>query len=506
MTRDERIKYIYDESRKAGITYQGAIGLLGNLQGESSQFDPMSLEQMYANRFKLTDAEYVRRADAGEKVYNNYYFEKDSAGFGIAQWTWWERKKNLLDFAKSLGKSVGDLSMQVQFMFKEMQLKYTKTWKVLTTTNDYKEAVKICVNEYEKPANASAAIQTRCNYAKAFLSQIKDEPVKPEQSNVETAKPSTSTNVSVDEAIAALIANFRAELGYLEKRSNSQLYDKTANAGSNNYNKYADFIDKNYPNFYNGQKNGFAWCDVFVDAIFIKTFGYEKALALLCAKERGTGAGCIYSANYYKNKGQFIKKGQGQPKVGDQIFFGNSGSETHTGIVVAVNSTTVTTIEGNTSPSSGVIANGGGVYEKQYPLNYYYISGYGRPDYSIVSSIKVDTKPTTGTTTSTTVGATTNNNGNVVTTKPTTPVETTKKEEVSTVEIILNVLKQGDKSAQVQTMQRLLIGSGFSCGSAGADGDFGGGTLLALKNYQRVKGLAVDGVCGQNTWTKLLKG
>lgn len=500
MTMNERIKYIYDECRKAGMTYQGTIGLLGNLQGETSDFDPMSLETMYRNRFGLTDAEYVRRADAGEKVYNNYTFVKDSAGFGIAQWTWWERKQNLLDFAKSMGKSVGDLGLQVAFMIKEMQLKYAKTWKILTTTNDYKEAVKICVNEYEKPANASTAIQTRCNYAKAFLTQIKDEDTKieQEQEKVETATPTTSTNVNADKAIAALIAAARAELGYLEKRSNSQLYDNTANAGSNNYNKYADFIDKNYPNFYNGQKNGFAWCDVFVDSLYIKTFGYDMALKLLCAPEKSSGAGCIYSANYYKAKGQFIKRGQGQPKVGDQIFFGSSGSETHTGIVAAVNDTTVFTIEGNTSPSSGVIANGGGVYEKQYAINYYYISGYGRPDYSLVKAIN---NPVIEETATPSIVPSTNQP-----TTTTTTTTTTKKEEVREVEIILSVLKQGDKGVQVKALQCLLISNGFSCGGYGADGDFGNGTLAALKNYQWKNGLDVDGICGKNTWTKLLKG
>ena len=54
-----------------------------------------------------------------------------------------------------------------------------------------------------------------------------------------------------------------AEVGYKEKASNSQLDNPTANAGSNNYTKYArDLRDAGY---YNGNKNGFAWCDVFVD-------------------------------------------------------------------------------------------------------------------------------------------------------------------------------------------------------------------------------------------------
>ena len=64
---------------------------------------------------------------------------------------------------------------------------------------------------------------------------------------------------------AAVIAVAVAELGYLEKASNAQLNDKTANAGHANFTKYAQEIDVNYPKFYNGAKNGYAWCDCFVD-------------------------------------------------------------------------------------------------------------------------------------------------------------------------------------------------------------------------------------------------
>lgn len=474
MTVNERVKYIYDECRKVGITHHGACGLLGNLQGENSEFNPMRLETLYLNRFGLTSEEYTRRADAGEKVYNDKTFVYDSAGYGIAQWTWWSRKKGLLDYAKKIGKSVGDLTTQVAYMFTEMQTNYTKTWKTLTTTNDYKEAVKICVNEYEKPANAAAAIQTRCTYALAFLDAFAD--TKTEEK--------TETAASPDKAIAALIATARAELGYLEKKNNSLLEDKTANAGSNNYNKYAAQIDANYPAFYNGKKNGYAWCDVFVDWCFIQTFGYEKALELLCAKEKSSGAGCIYSADYYRAKGQFYKS---SPKVGDQIFFGRTGNETHTGLVVAVSSDTVTTIEGNTSSASGVVANGGAVCEKSYPINNYYIVGYGRPNYSLVEKVlvevdKPDEKP-------------------VEVEKPVT--ETNEKDVV---DVKLNTLRQGDKGQQVKAMQMLIIGSGYSCGSAGADGDFGSGTLYGLKLYQKAKRLEADGICGVNTWTKLLKG
>ena len=156
----------------------------------------------------------------------------------------------------------------------------------------------------------------------------------------------------------------------------------TANAGDNNWNKYARDLDA-IGIVYNGRKNGYAWCDIFTDWCFIRTFGLERGMSLLCQVKSGLGAGCTYSANYYKQKGQFHTR---NPQPGDQIFFTKDGGKTmyHTGIVEKVSGGRVYTIEGNTSSQPGVVPNGGCVRDKNYPLNASYIGGYGRPDFSIV--------------------------------------------------------------------------------------------------------------------------
>lgn len=165
------------------------------------------------------------------------------------------------------------------------------------------------------------------------------------------------------------------EVGYIEKASNSNLDDKTANTGSGNYTKYARDLDK--INFYNGPKNGYAWCDVFVDWCFVQAFGKERALELLCQPNKSTGAGCGLSMNFYKAHNQFYT----EPKAGDQIFFTDGSSIYHTGLVYKVDSSKVYTIEGNTSDVNYVDGNGGKVCKKSYPINANYIAGYGRPKY-----------------------------------------------------------------------------------------------------------------------------
>ena len=190
----------------------------------------------------------------------------------------------------------------------------------------------------------------------------------------------------------------RAEVGYKEKESLMQLNDPTANAGDENFTKYASELDR-VTNFYNGRKQGCSWCDIFVDWCFYKAYGLTNARKLLCQPLKSLGAGCKYSMQYYKNKKQFYT----EPKVGDQIFFaGSSGEAGHTGLVYKVTSSYVYTVEGNTSVASGVVDNGGCVAEKKYSLKNSRILGYGRPKYDI--------QPTTTSASNTTKTTSTENN------------------------------------------------------------------------------------------------
>lgn len=170
----------------------------------------------------------------------------------------------------------------------------------------------------------------------------------------------------------------QAEVGYLEKKTNSQLDSKTANAGYNNYTKYAR--DLHNAGYYQASKQGYAWCDMFVDWCHWIAAGKDAKEAQRMICQTGPyGAGCTESAQYYKNKNRLFA----DPKPGDQIFFWDSKKThiAHTGIVTKVDSTYVYTIEGNTSSASGVVPNGGAVEEKKYKLNYNRIYRYGRPYY-----------------------------------------------------------------------------------------------------------------------------
>ena len=81
------------------------------------------------------------------------------------------------------------------------------------------------------------------------------------------------------------------------------------------------------------------------------------------------------------------------------------------------------------------------------------------------------------------------------------PTEAVSEKDVL---VALKQLAKGSKGEQVKNLQILLIGKGYSCGSSGADGDFGTNTDKALKKFQKDNGLDADGICGKNTWDKLL--
>lgn len=183
-------------------------------------------------------------------------------------------------------------------------------------------------------------------------------------------------------AVDKVLAVAGAEVGYLEKETKDYLDDQTANAGDENITKYARDMD-GISWFYNGHKQGVAWCDVFVDWVFVQAFGAENARLLLCQPKKSSGAGCNSSMGYYRKAGQLFST----PCKGDQVFFFSSeypDQAGHTGIVEKVTANRIYTIEGNTSGASSKIQNGGGVARKNYTIGYKRIAGYGRPDWSLV--------------------------------------------------------------------------------------------------------------------------
>ena len=248
--------------------------------------------------------------------------------------------------------------------------------------------------------------------------------------------------MTIEQAKEKIVSWARAQVGYKE--------------GEQNWNKYA--VGK--AGAYGWDVQNQPWCDVFVDAGFIECFGLETAARMTCQPKGAFSALCAQSAQYYKDAGAWY----GTPEKGDQIFFYRDGGINHTGIVTSVSGGVVYTVEGNASDA---------VRRCAYALGSACIAGYGRPHWAVVSSAAEAAPPQTA-------GAR------------------------CTVTLTLPIVSCGDTGEYVTLMQQRLIAKGYSCGRWGADGDYGDGTKAALLQFQRKAGLDADGVCGAQSWTKLL--
>lgn len=265
---------------------------------------------------------------------------------------------------------------------------------------------------------------------------------------------------------AELLAVASAEVGYLEKASNSQLDDPTANSGSNNMTKYSR--DLKTAGYYGGHsKQGYAWCCCFVDWCFLRAAKDNKDDAQFISCQSGIyGAACNYSASYYKKANRFDNK----PSIGAQVYFGDSTSWKHTGIVEAVDSAYIYTIEGNASNS---------VKRKKYARSYSQIKGYGHPLYDDDDSCK-DTDEDTATT------------------------PATAREDSTLVTVTAYKLRLGSRGNSVQTLQTLLnLCGGYALD---VDGSFGKATQTAVLDYQKKASLDADGIVGRQTWSALING
>ena len=157
-------KIIWDFLKKEGFSDFGVAGLMGNLDAESA-LRPNNLQDTYSRSLGLSDAEYTTKVDNG--TYTN--FVHDSAGYGLAQWTYWSRKENLLNYAKSKKKSIGDLEMQLEFLIQELKTSYKNSvYNILVNATTVQQASDVVLMNFERPANAAAQKSKRAAMGQVY--------------------------------------------------------------------------------------------------------------------------------------------------------------------------------------------------------------------------------------------------------------------------------------------------------------------------------------------------
>lgn len=158
-------KIIWDYLKTQGLTDAGVAGVMGNLYAESG-LNPINLQDSYNEKLGYSNEEYTKAVDKG--TYKN--FIKDGAGYGLAQWTFWSRKQDLLKLAQSRRVSVGSLTLQLDFLMIELNQSYKKLLQNLKTTQSVNDAAIRVLLDFERPADQSRALQEkRASYAQKYF-------------------------------------------------------------------------------------------------------------------------------------------------------------------------------------------------------------------------------------------------------------------------------------------------------------------------------------------------
>lgn len=502
---EEKIWYFL---KNKGLNNYGIASMMGNLFAESG-LNPNNLENTGNSRLDMTDEEYVIAVNNG--AYARDKFINDRWGFGIAQWTLPDRKRDFYDFVKSKNKSIDDLETQLEYLYKELSRDFSSVLTTLKTATSILQASNIVLFKFENPKDQSVDVQNkRASYGQGYYDKyantiIKDDTTVKTKNEQELREKIVSTAVS-----------------YLGCRESDGSHRKIIDI----YNSVSP-LPVGYRLSYTD-----SWCAGFVTAVGIKA-GLSDIIYRECS--------CPRMIELYKKNNRWIENDAYVPSKGDIIFYdwedsgsgNNMGTSDHVGIVVSVSGNTIKVIEGNMSDAVGY---------RNIQVNGRYIRGYGIPNYgntninaNTTSSSTVSSNvstPTLSVSTTTISGridtvrevqiwANTNYKAGLVVDDK--YGEKTKEALVKILQTELNrtygsklivdgkwgnktkaackTLKYGSKNNVVGVLQALLICNGYT--NAYLDNDYGSATTSAVKSYQNKNELTVDGKAGKNTFAKL---
>lgn len=175
---------IYTQLRRAGLSEAGALALMGNWQCESN-LEACRLQGDFSQD-RTASHDYADRVDNG--ILSEADYIRDAKGWGLAQWTYYARKRDLLMFCRTHSVSIASEEAQVDFACKELREQYPILWQALTTAGAdalYAATDAVC-RQYERPAYDNVEDRYR---AACRLQQTLDlaDPVSAADTNEEQA-------------------------------------------------------------------------------------------------------------------------------------------------------------------------------------------------------------------------------------------------------------------------------------------------------------------------------
>ena len=173
-------------------------GIMGNMEAESNCESCRLQGDFTATRQKSKD--YANALDHGFKSFEAA--SVDQYGWGLAQWTYPQRKLNLFKSCRSQEKSVGDEEAQLAFMLAEMQNEFTSMWHQLLVADSINTAAYLVCHFYERPAVEN--IPARTDYGETIYKQFHGKDIQPEPEPA-PADDKTDKIIALLEQILALL-------------------------------------------------------------------------------------------------------------------------------------------------------------------------------------------------------------------------------------------------------------------------------------------------------------
>ena len=470
MTNAEII-WKYFENKK--FNPYAIAGIMGNMKAESNLL-PNNLQSAYEKSLGMTDEQYTKAVDNG--TYTN--FIHDSAGYGLAQWTYWSLKEDLYNLCKERNKSISDIQCQLDCLYQ--QLTNNKLLGSLNSTTSVRAAADIFLTKFERPKDQSEKVQiARANYGQEFYNQFAGRTVRggteSKMKYNNTNKPlicmmtnSTCYKETGRMAVKGILwhstgANNPWLKRYVQPSDNaSDKAELLAKLGKNQY--------KNDWNHISVEAGLNAWIGKLANGTVatVQTMPWDY-------RPWGCGSGRRGSCN-----NGWIQFEICEDALTDKAYFEAVYKE-------ACELTAYLCKMFSLNPKDSVSFNGVSVpvilcHQDSYKLGlgsnhgdvYNWFNKYGKT----MDNVRND------------VAALMTSSGTIIpnSTTTTTPINSSS-----------SCLGKGDEGPEVEQLQKNLIKLGYSCGSWGADGDFGNDTKKAVIKFQKEHGLDADGLVGPLT-------
>ena len=470
MTNAEII-WKYFENKK--FNPYAIAGIMGNMKAESNLL-PNNLQSAYEKSLGMTDEQYTKAVDNG--TYTN--FIHDSAGYGLAQWTYWSLKEDLYNLCKERNKSISDIQCQLDCLYQ--QLTNNKLLGSLNSTTSVRAASDIFLTKFERPKDQSEKVQiARANYGQEFYNQFAGRTVRggteSKMKYNNTNKPlicmmtnSTCYKETGRMAVKGILwhstgANNPWLKRYVQPSDNaSDKAELLAKLGKNQY--------KNDWNHISVEAGLNAWIGKLANGTVatVQTMPWDY-------RPWGCGSGRRGSCN-----NGWIQFEICEDALTDKAYFEAVYKE-------ACELTAYLCKMFSLNPKDSVSFNGVSVpvilcHQDSYKLGlgsnhgdvYNWFNKYGKT----MDNVRND------------VAALMTSSGTIIpnSTTTTTPINSSS-----------SCLGKGDNGPEVEQLQKNLIKLGYSCGSWGADGDFGNDTKKAVIKFQKEHGLDADGLVGPLT-------